>query len=573
MVSRLKKVKSIGIVSRPRLILVGVVMSLIPLALVSRAYELQIAESDFYTQKARARYMRTMPINAYRGRILDRNGEPMAVSTPMVSIWADPHYAKLSDEQWRSLASVLGESAEALRNKVAQNETRRFVYLSRLETPLVGQEIKALRLKGIGINREYKRYYPNGEVSAHIVGFTDRDDKGQEGVELLFNDVLSQERGKSVVLRDGSGNTFAEVDRLSSPRDGQDVTLSIDRRLQYIAYRELKQAIEKQGAKSGSVVVLDVNTGEVLAAANQPSYNPNDPSQRSGAKIRNRAFVDLFEPGSTIKPLTISAALEGGQYTNQDIVDTSPGFLNVGGFKIKDARNYGWLTLGRILKKSSNVGMSKIALSLDVDELWATFDRFGVGQPTPIFFPGEPDGVLKHSASWSKADQVATSYGYGLSVTVLQLARAYAAIANGGDFLDVSIIKKQDEPLTQQILSPAVAKEVSRMLESVVEPGGTGERARVNGYRVAGKTGTAILSNRGGYEGERYRAMFAGFAPASNPQVAIIVMLSDPSNGQYYGGQIAAPVFSNVMAGTLRTLNILPDDVALQVAGTRGDSE
>lgn len=544
------------------------VLLLALVGLLVRAAYLQVYDQETLANKAERRQIRTLPIPAHRGRLLDRNGEALAVSTPIWSVWVDPSKLEVDAARWGKLAKTLGTTVDALNQRIASTRSRRFVYLARSVAPNVSEAVEALRIKGVGAMQQYRRYYPASEVTAHLLGFTDIDDKGQEGLEGRYDSVLKGTPGRIKVQRDGKGYAFNELEILEEATPGNDMVLSIDQRIQYLAYRELKKGVQKHGAKSGSIVVVDVNTGEILALANQPSYNPNDVSQRRGSKQRNRAVTDMFEPGSTMKTFTIAAALESGKFNPTDIINTSPGHITIGGYTIKDARDYGRLPVSGIIKKSSNVGSLKIALSMEKQLLWDTFHRFGFGQSTYSTFPGEAEGRLREVFTWGKVEQAATSYGYGLSVTMLQLARAYSAIAADGWMPDeLSFFKLDNPPTRTQVISAKSAKRLQRMLESVTDTGGTGQSGQVAGFRVAAKTGTTRISSKGGYE-LRYISHFAGFAPVTQPALAVIVKIKEPSRGGYYGGVVAGPVFSAVMSGALRILGTRPDGIALAQGGS-----
>jgi cell division protein FtsI (penicillin-binding protein 3) len=429
--------------------------------------------------------------------------------------------------------------------------------------PSVAGSVLALGIEGVYLQREYRRYYPMGEVTAHVVGFTNIDDVGQEGIELAFDEALRGVGGSKRVLRDRIGQVVADVERIRDPKSGRDLVLSIDRRIQYRAYRALLAAVNRNQARAGSVVVLDARNGEVLAMVNQPSYNPNNRAERIGSRSRNRAVTDVFEPGSAVKPFTIAAALDSGQFRSDTVVDTSPGYMKVGKYTIKDVRNYGRIDLSTIVKKSSNVGASKVALSLQPRDVWQTLSRFGFGLSTGSGFPGETDGVLTHYFEWREAHRATLSYGYGFSVTALQLAQAYAAIANGGMLSNAGFLPAESGMVGTRAVSEDVALQLRRMLESAVSPGGTGSRARIEGFRVAGKTGTVRKATSGGYSEDRYIAIFVGMAPISSPRIVTVVVIDEPSAGEYYGGRVAAPVFADVTEGALRLLGVAPDDRGL----------
>jgi len=549
-------------IGRARVLLVIVACSLAGALLVARAVELQVLNREFLRGQADVRHVRTVPVAAHRGMILDRNNEPLAISTPVWSIWADPAALLEAPERWDALASELGMPVARLRERLQSARSREFVWLRRRLHPEDAEKVLALDVPGVGKRREYRRYYPTGEVSGQVLGFTDIDDRGQEGLELAFDEWLSGKPGRKRVVQDRLGRVIEDLELLRPAEHGRDLRVTLDRRLQYLAYRELKAAVQRHGARAGSLVVLDVESGEVLAMVNQPAFNPNDTSERSGDLVRNRAVTDVFEPGSTMKPLTIAAALDSGEYGPDTPVFTTPGTLRVSGHLISDYRDLGTLDVAGVIRKSSNVGASKIALSLEARTLWETFSRFGLGRSTGSGFPGEVGGRLPMPNRWGPVEHATIAFGYGVSVTPLQLARAYAAIANGGELPNIRFRASADTPQTEPIRATGThsADRIRSMLESVVSAEGTGGRAAVSGYRVAGKTGTAHKVSAGGYAEDRYRALFAGFAPVSDPCIAAVVVLDEPQGEEYYGGQVAAPVFARVVSGALRLLNIHPDN-------------
>lgn len=537
-------------------------------SLVARAVHLQVFNKDFLNQQADSRHLRTEKIFAHRGSITDRNGDPLAISTPVDSVWANPKKLAVAIDRVPALARSLDLDSELLMRRITRSMDKEFLYLKRHLNPDQAHTVMALKLPGVNVIREYRRYYPAGEVTGHLVGFTNIDDDGQEGLELAFNHWLSGESGAKRVLKDRLGRSVENVESIRPPRHGKDLRTSIDLRLQYLSYRTLKAAIQQYKAESGSIVILDIATGEVLAMANQPTYNPNDRTQYSAERYRNRAITDIFEPGSSIKPLIIAAALESGRYRANSIVDTAPGYVVVGPKKIEDPRNLGRISLTTVLSRSSNVGATKIALSLEPEQLWGTLTRFGLGSLTASGFPGESAGMLTHYSDWRQISQATLGYGYGVSVTPLQLVQAYAAIGSGGVIRPVSLVRL-DEPVPgERIVDRETAVAVRRMMEEVVRPGGTGNNASIAGYRVAGKTGTAWKFAAGGYSEDKYFSIFAGLVPASNPRLAAVVVIDEPSGDLYYGSDVAAPVFANVMAESLRLLAIPPD--ALPVNGVAG---
>ena len=483
----------------------------------------------------------------------------MAISTPVDTVWADPSIFVAGSNGESRLSSLLGMSEQTLQNLVGKRKGKEFVYLKRHVTPKVAQQVRALDLPGVFLKREYRRYYPAGEVVSHVLGFTDIDDSGQEGVELAFEDWLKGEPGKKRVIKDRLGRIIENVEGIKRPSPGKDLILSIDRRLQYLAYRELKAAVIKHKAKSGSVVLLDSQTGEILAMVNQPSYNPNDRRQIKATNYRNRAVTDLLEPGSTLKPFTVATALETKEYRPDSRIDTAPGYYKIGRYMISDVRNYGLIDVARVIQKSSNVGVSKIALSLDSDTIWQVFSDLGFGSPTSSGFPGEAFGRLSHFSEWRDIEKATLAFGYGLAVTPLQLAQAYSVLARGGNYREVSLLKIEQLPESRRVFGAETTNHLVKMLESVITAEGTGKRAAVSGFRVAGKTGTVLKSENGGYSEDKYLSLFAGFAPATNPRLVAVVVIDEPSAGEYYGGKVAAPVFSRLMNGAMRLLDIAPD--------------
>jgi len=542
-----------------RVTVVGIFFALIASSLLARAVHLQVLNKDFLNQQADTRHLRTEKISAHRGTITDRNGEPLAMSTPVDSIWANPKELAPAVDSVPKLARILGIEPQQLMRRVTRSMDKEFLYLKRHVSPEQAQEVLAIKLPGVNVQREYRRYYPAGEVAGHLVGFTDIDDEGQEGLELAFNHWLAGESGAKRVLKDRLGRSVENVESIRPPHHGKDLRTSIDLRIQYLAYRTLKAAIQSYNAESGSVVMLDIHTGEVLAIVNQPTYNPNDRSQYSAERYRNRAITDIFEPGSSIKPLIVAAALESGQYRPSSIVDTAPGFVVVGPKRIEDSRNLGRISLTTILARSSNVGVTKLAMSLEPDQLWSTMTQFGFGSLTSSGFPGESAGLLTHYNHWRPISQATLAYGYGVSVTPLQLAQAYSVLGTDGFLKPVSLVALDSQNAGDRILSTESAAAVRRMLEEVVRPGGTGTKAAVSGYRIAGKTGTAWKSSAGGYSEDKYISIFAGLAPASDPRLAAVVVIDEPNGELYYGSDVAAPVFADIMSESLRLLAVPPD--------------
>ena len=531
-------------------------------ALVARAVYLQVIDQEFLERQGDARHLRTAKLSANRGMILDRNGEPLAVSTPVDTVWADPRKLAQSPQDYARLAKALDRDPQWLARRVTSSGDREFIYLVRHMRPQDAARVKALGIPGVDTLREYRRYYPAGEVTGHLLGFTNVDDVGQEGLELAFDQWLGGEPGEKRVMRDSLGRTVEDIERIRAPRPGQDLYTSIDLRVQYLAYRELKAAVQANRALSGSVVVLDVQTGEVLAMVNQPTFNPNDREQYRASRYRNRATNDFFEPGSSIKPFVYAAAFEGGRYHPDTLIETGPGMMRVGIKTVKDKHNLGTIDITTALAKSSNVAVAKVALSLKPQDMWSVLQQLGFGSVTGSGFPGESAGILTSPDHWRPVGQATMSYGYGLSVTPLQLAQAYAVLAAGGVRRPVSLRKLDAPPPGERVLDDKVASELVTMMEAVVGDEGTARRARVMGFRVAGKTGTAWkASETGGYSRNKYIAVFGGVVPASNPRLAAVVVIDEPTGGAYYGGEVAAPVFSAIMSGALRLLAIPPDDL------------
>ncbi len=540
---------------RRRLLLIVILIGLA--GLFVRGIYLQSLHKEFLQQKGEARYSRTLSLQAHRGKITDRNGDLLAISSPVDSVWASPPDVKISKDQKLALTKLLGIKNKDIDKKFA-NLKREFVYLKRRVSPDLGEKVMSLKIPGVFLQREYKRFYPAGDVTAHVVGFTDINDIGQEGFELAQNSHLSGKAGSRKVIKDAKGRIVEDLEDVKVPQDGRDIVLSIDRRIQYLVFRELLKAVEKHKAKAGAAVVLDAKTGEVLAMVNLPTYNPNNPVNIIG-KTRNRVITDVFEPGSTLKPMTAAAAMEFGDYKPDTQIQTAPGYMTIGTATIHDAHPHGVLTVAEVIQKSSNVGSAKMALSLKREALWSTFNQFGFGSRANIGFPGEASGRLRPYKSWRPIEQATMSYGHGISVTLLQLARAYTVFANEGELKTISLLKLKESTIGHQVFSAEVANEMKSMLELAVLPGGTALRAQVAGYRVGGKTGTAHKLGKAGYEKDKYVGSFVGMAPASNPRLIMAVMIDEPTNGEYYGGTVAAPVFSAVMADALRMLAVPQD--------------
>ena len=525
--------------------------------LAARSVYLQVVRNDFLQQKGESRYSRVIELSATRGRIVDRSGDVMAVSTPVKSIWAIPEDARLTPSQARELAALTEMDVRELNRRLAAEKD--FVFIKRQIPPDTAEKIAALNLPGLHQQREYRRYYPAGEVTAHILGFTGVEDKGQEGIELAFDAQLAGKPGSRRVIKDRLGRIVEDVESIKSPQEGKDLALALDAKIQYLAFTHLKQALTEHKAKAGGVVVLDAKNGEVLALANLPAYNPNNRLKLTGAQLRNRALTDVFEPGSTMKPFTAALALEKGRFRFDSQIQTAPGRLTIGNATIHDAHMHGLLTVAQVVQKSSNVGTAKIAATFAPEEMWQMFDELGFGRPLRLGFPGEVGGRLRPFKTWRPIEQATMAYGHGISVTLMQLARAYLAFARDGDLIPLSLTRLESPPLAgKSIFSAQTAREVRAMLEMAVQPGGTAPKAQIPGYRVAGKTGTAHKLEGGAYA-ERYVSAFVGFAPASNPKLVVAVMIDEPSAGKYFGGEVAAPVFAQVMAGSLRTLGVPPD--------------
>jgi cell division protein FtsI (penicillin-binding protein 3) len=544
---------------RRRVLLIGVLVLFA--GLFMRGIYLQSLHKEFLQKKGDARYSRSLVLQAHRGKITDRNGDLLAISSPVESVWASPPDVEINTKQKAALAKLLTIKTKDIDKKIANRE-REFVYLKRRISPELAAKVMSLEIPGVFLQREYKRFYPAGDVTAHLVGFTGIDDNGQEGFELAQNSVLSGKAGSRRVIQDRQGRIVEDLEAVKVPQDGHDLVLSIDRRLQYLAFRELSKAVELRKAKAGAVVILDAKTGEVLAMVNLPTYNPNNPINIKG-KTRNRAITDMFEPGSTLKALTAAAAMQFGDYKPDTKIQTAPGHMSIGPATINDTHSYGVLTVAQVIQKSSNVGAAKMALSLKREELWSTFNQLGFGTRANIGFPGEAAGIVRNYKTWRPIEQATMSFGHGISVTLLQLARSYTVFANEGELKPVSLMRLAESPVGHQVFSAQVANDVKDMLEMVIQPGGTALRAQVAGYRVAGKTGTAHKLGPKGYEPDKYVASFVGLAPASNPRLIMAVMIDEPTieKDQYYGGVAAAPVFAAVMADALRMLAVPQDSL------------
>lgn len=544
----------------------GVVLIAAFASVTASAFYRQIVETDFLQDEGAKRFLRDREIPARRGIIMDRNHEPLAISTAVSTIWADPQMLSSRPDAFEALALALEEPVDEIAAQIRRyaDKDRRYMYLKRRVEPhcarAVEDVIETYRLSGIGMDTEYRRFYPAGETFGQILGFTGVDDQGQEGIELVRNDALKANPGKRRVIQDGHRRIVEEVEQLQPPEHGEDIVLSIDRRLQFIAYRELKRAVDKHRAVGGSATLLDVTTGEVLALVNQPSFNPNQPRKESAEQRRNRALTDVFEPGSTVKPFVVAAALERGLVSPSTPINTSPGTLHIGSNRVRDYRNLGQLNTTSVITKSSNIGVVKIAQQMDRAVLWQLYQRLGFGKPTEVGFPGERTGYLPHYEGWSRFEHATLAFGYGLNVTSLQLAQAYAVIAADGVSRPATLFRRDTLPEGERIFSAKTAKTVRGMMETVVSAKGTARRAAIPGYRVAGKTGTAKKATGRGYVDGKYQSVFVGMAPVSKPRFVMVVMIDEPGGKDYYGGLVAAPTFANVMPAALRLYNVAPDD-------------
>ncbi|CUB05874.1 peptidoglycan D,D-transpeptidase FtsI family protein [Marinomonas fungiae] len=561
--------------SRWRLYLVYGIAFLLFAVAAGRLFYLTVLDKEFLQNQGEMRAVRTESIPATRGMILDRNGEPLAVSTPTWTVIANPRdlwalaedpknlakpvgERKTPEQEIARLAEAMGVGSALLKERFEANRNKGFMYLKRQIPPHEAEAILDAEVVGVSKIKEYKRFYPAGEVTAQVVGFTNIDDKGQEGLELAYDQALQGKPGEFSYMKDLKGNIIRTLGQEVPEQAGENIELSIDMRLQYLAYRELKAVVTEQRASSASAVILDVRTGEVLAMVNQPSFNPNDRSDLEPEELRNRAVIDLFEPGSTMKPFSVTAALRSGQYNTESIIDTSPGYMKFGRYTIRDFRNYGKINLETVLVKSSNVGTSHIALSLPQDTIWNMFYELGIGSPVGLGFPGETTGKLPMHPKWHPSEIATLSYGYGLAVSTLQLAQAYMVLANHGYKVPVTLFKQDMPPQGEQVIPANIAQDVVHMLQAVVTEG-SGKKAQIPGYNVAGKTGTVHKVGEGGYAYDQYISLFAGVVPATNPRLAMVVMVNDPKGRKYYGGEVSAPVFSRVMEGALTMLNIPPD--------------
>lgn len=540
-----------------------VVFLAIVLALYVRMVNLTLWQKDFLQKQGETRSKRIVNIPGLRGMIEDRNGFPLAISTPVDSLWINPQEFPLNSDNTIAIGKIIGLPAKEIEQHVSLYKNKSFVYIKRELNPSLAQAVAALKIPGVYLQQEYKRFYPDGEVTSQLVGYTNIDGRGQEGMELTYNQWLTGQMGKQLVIEDLHGNVVSVIKQLTEQKPGNNLTLSIDRRIQFLAFQALKEAVVHYNAKSGSAVVLDIETGEVLAMVNQPSFNPNDRNSY-GDGYRNRAVTDTFEPGSTMKAFSIMSALDSNQYTPDTVIDTAPGWYKVGKNWVRDELNYKSLTVTGVLQKSSNVGVTKMTLALPGDQFWGMLHRVGFGEPTASGFPGEQGGYLIHQSPWNPFALATLAFGYGISVTTLQLAQAYSIIGNHGMKVPITLLKggQKTNEKPEQVIEPKTADQMLTMLEAVIGGDeGTGGQARVQGYRVAGKTGTAKIAGPGGYYKHRYRGSFVGIAPVSHPKLVVAVVVIDPQGSAYYGGLIAAPAFSKIMGGSLRILDMPPDRV------------
>jgi cell division protein FtsI (penicillin-binding protein 3) len=544
--------------------MVGLLLMAAFLSLVARGFYLQVINNDFLQEKGESRYRRDIEVSASRGKITDRNGDMLAVSTPMKSIWAIPGDARTMDmPQKQQLAKALDMSVRELDGKLASEKT--FVFIKRQVPPETADAIARLKLPGIHQEKEYRRYYPTGDMTAHIVGFTGVDDKGLEGVELAFQHSLIGRAGSRTVIRDRRGNIIEDVGAMRPPQDGKEIRLALDSKIQYLAYSHLKAAVENHQAKAGGAIVIDARNGEILALANWPTYNPNNRQSLTGTQLRNRAITDTYEPGSVMKPFTAALSLERGKVRFDSLINCAPGRMTIGSATISDAHPHGTLSVAQVIQKSSNVGTAKMALGFSPQEMWSMFDQLGFGQAPNLGFPGEVNGRLRPWKNWRPIEQATMSYGHGIAVSLVQMARSYTVFAHDGELMPLSLVRVDENPVRGvRVFSPQTAREVRAMLEMAVQPEGTAPKARVPGYRVGGKTGTAYKIE-GGVYARKYIASFVGIAPISDPRLVVAVMIDEPSAGGHYGGDVAGPAFSQIAGGALRTLGI-PPDAPIQVA-------
>ena len=539
--------------------------------LLGRSVWLQAVKTGFLQERGEALYSRVLEVPATRGRILDRRGDALAISTPVKSIWAIPEDFRASPAQLRQLGRLLDAEPRELNRKL-NGSARDFASLQRQIPPETAERVAELGIPGLYQQREFRRYYPSGETMAHVVGFTGVDDTGQEGIELAFQGSLAGAPGSRRVIKDRLGHVVEDIESIRAAQDGKDLRLALDGKIQSLAFAALKQAVDAHKAKGGALVAIDARSGEVLALANVPTYNPNNRARMIGAQLRNRVITDLFEPGSTLKPFTIALALELGKVTPDTVIQTAPGRLTIANYTIHDAHPGGAMSVAQVIQKSSNVGAAKIALSLPREEMRELFRRVGFGAQPQLGFPGEAAGKVREARTWRPIEQATMAYGHGISVSLVQLARAYTALARDGELLPLSLVKTEMPVAGRRVLSAETARALRAMLEAATQPGGTALRARIMGWRVAGKTGTAHKLEHGGYAAHKYIASFVGFAPVSAPRLVVAVMIDEPAAGQYYGGAVAAPVFAQVMQGALRLLQV-PHDAPLTPVELPGEGE
>tara|TARA_R110002110_G_scaffold121431_2_gene297213 strand:+ start:47786 stop:49477 length:1692 start_codon:yes stop_codon:yes gene_type:complete len=526
------------------------------IALLYRMYDIQVKDNDFLQTQGEIRSLRSVSVQSFRGMIFDRNGDPLAISTPVKSLWVNPSQVDLSEKAWAKLATIIQRDEQRIKSKIKRKKGKQFAYLKRQIPPHLAKKISKLELKGLYLKTEYKRFYPMGEVFSHVIGTTNLDHKGIQGLELVLDKTLSGSKGQKKVLKDRYGKNVGEFEHKTLAENGENITLSLDGRIQYLAYKSLKQAVEKHQATAGTAIVLDVKTGEILAMVNEPTYNPNTRFEYIDSRFRNRAVTDTFEPGSVMKAFSMVNVLQSGKYYPHTSVDTSPGWVKVGGATVKDFRNYGTLDLGHIMQKSSNVGITKLTLALPPESLYQTLKQVGFGEETESALPGEMSGSLNSDVVDRPFTRATLAFGYGMTVTPLQLAQSYAILGDQGRRHPTTFLKQSEQVKSEQVIDPTIAQAVNKMLQLTTQEGGTGVRARVPGYMVAGKTGTVRKVSQQGYDDNHHVAVFAGFVPADRPKVAIVVFIDDPSQGGYYGGVVAAPVFSRIAQGTMRILNI-----------------
>ncbi len=539
----------------------------------ARAFYLQVLGKDYLQAQGQARYVRDVTVKANRGRILDRNGQTLAVSTPVDSVWANPQEFGNAAERWSELAEELGIKLKTIEEKFEKYKNKEFMYLKRHLAPADAQKIMEMEITGVNLQREYKRFYPAGPVAAHVIGFTNIDEQGQEGIELAYDKHLTGKDGRKLILRDRVGNVVENIESIEPAIDGKDLHLSIDARIQHLSQRYLKAAVVEHKAEAGTAIVLDAQTGEILAMVNEPSFNPNNRKDFDSEKFRNRAVTDMLEPGSTTKPFTVAMGLQSGRFHPDTLIDTTPGYMTVGRRTIKDTHNYGLIDVSKVVIKSSNVGVTKIAMSFPVEKFRSLLADLGYGSSTRVGLPGEINGILPDRKKWRPIEHATLSYGYGFSVTPVQIARAYTVLATDGRRLPVSILKQEKAPDGDQVIAPEVVSQLRSMMKKVVSTEGTARRAAMDKYSAAGKTGTAHKLINGRYAEERYTSAFAGFAPADDPRLIMVVVVDDPRGEHYYGGRVAAPVFRNVMAESLRLMNVPPDKIELTADSAKNQEQ